>query len=49
MNKEAIVYTPDVADLLMYALDNGKHGIHICYCANGVDINIYPVKEKTND
>ena len=35
----------DVADVIMYALDNGKHDIHIsCYEGN-VHVNIFPIKE----
>ena len=39
----------DVADVIMYALDNGKHDIHIsCYKDNTL-IHIFPIKEKEND
>lgn len=39
----------DVADVIMYALDNGKHDIHIsCYKDNTL-IHIFPVKEKENE
>lgn len=44
-----IIHIPDVADVLMYALDNGKHDVHISYSEHGVHINIYPIKEKENE
>lgn len=39
----------DVADVIMYALDNGKHDVFISCYENSVCVTIKPVKEKENE